>query len=524
MAHDITKDVIGCKEFEVQKLNQSGEPLEIHGDIKLPLFTDGSIPFINSDLKLAQNNLNLSWNVGRTQLEPNLIKITSDGSQAYPALKFNDTNTGFYKSGDSIRTSINNSTKMTVDATGVGIGTATPSEKLHVKQTSGGDVAIELENTEAVSTSDAIVKINTATSGGDPLIQYGILARKNYSMGVDSTDLLFKISNSTSLPVNTVFTIDSNTGSVVSVKDSATAQMRIQTDASGDSSLVFSESVGTDHIKMEYDGGDNKMYITSNSAGNIMTWDRINTNIGINTTNPGAQLEIQGGAIGNKKPGILRLNNGHNSQVAEDENGIVEFWNSDASGPGIAARIVSRSAGAERRELELGFETGIGANATEKMRISGLSGNVGIGTIIPSQPLSVKEKVGMTAIGGIAIKLTNKTGSNTVAGQLVKPYSATAIDDAFVTIVASDQEIIGIVLEAGVSDGSEAWVVVNGIADVLMDAGGSARGDRIISSTTAGSGLVWNVGGAVATHFQEIGHCIETRTGAGLARCVLHFN
>jgi hypothetical protein len=57
-----------------------------------------------------------------------------------------------------------------------------------------------------------------------------------------------------------------------------------------------------------------------------------------------------------------------------------------------------------------------------------------------------------------------------------------------------------------------------------MDGGGSARGDRIISSGTAGSADVWNTGGAVATHFQEIGHCIETRTGAGLARCVLHFN
>ena len=107
---------------------------------------------------------------------------------------------------------------------------------------------------------------------------------------------------------------------------------------------------------------------------------------------------------------------------------------------------------------------------------------------------------------------------------MVNVYVATAIDDAFKTISASDENIIGIVLEVGVADGSEAWIVVNGIADVLMDSGGSARGDRIISSATAGSADVWNVGGAVATHFQEIGHCIETRTGAGLARCVLHFN
>ena len=137
-------------------------------------------------------------------------------------------------------------------------------------------------------------------------------------------------------------------------------------------------------------------------------------------------------------------------------------------------------------------------------------------------------KIKMFPSGAIAIKLTNKTGSNSVAGQIVKPDDKVdgsgGVDDAFITILADDQEIIGIVAEAGVSDGSEAWVVGSGIADVLMDAGGSARGDRIISSATAGSGDVWNVGGAVATHFQEIGHCIEDRTGAGLARCVLHFN
>ncbi len=136
----------------------------------------------------------------------------------------------------------------------------------------------------------------------------------------------------------------------------------------------------------------------------------------------------------------------------------------------------------------------------------------------------IKDKIKLTALGGYAIKLTNKTGSNTVQGQLVAVYSATAVDDAFATQVASGDNTIGIVLDAGVSDGSEAWVVVSGIADVLIDAGGSARGDRIISSATAGSGDVWNVGGAVATHFLEIGHCIETRGGAGLARCVLHFN
>ncbi len=136
--------------------------------------------------------------------------------------------------------------------------------------------------------------------------------------------------------------------------------------------------------------------------------------------------------------------------------------------------------------------------------------------------VSAMEKSGMSVIGGFMVKLTNKTGGNTVAGQLVRASAGTA--DAFSTVATNSQETIGIVLDAGIADGSEAWVVVSGIADVLMDGGGSGIGDRLISSTTAGSADVWNVGGAVATHFQEIGHCLETRVGAGLARAVLHFN
>ncbi len=156
--------------------------------------------------------------------------------------------------------------------------------------------------------------------------------------------------------------------------------------------------------------------------------------------------------------------------------------------------------------------------------VQGSDGFVGIDNSAPTIPFDVKAKAGFTSIGGLAIKLTNKTGGNTVAGQLVSPYSATAVEDAFKTSAANSDEVFGIVYEAGVADGSEAWVVISGVADVLMDGGGSARGDRIISSATAGSADVWNVGGAVATHFLEIGHCIESTGGAGLARCVLHFN
>ena len=52
MAHDITKDVIGVKEFEVQKINISGEPAEFLGSISLDnhivnkAYVDNKINFI----------------------------------------------------------------------------------------------------------------------------------------------------------------------------------------------------------------------------------------------------------------------------------------------------------------------------------------------------------------------------------------------------------------------------------------------------------------------------------------------
>ncbi|KKN36376.1 hypothetical protein LCGC14_0774140 [marine sediment metagenome] len=160
------------------------------------------------------------------------------------------------------------------------------------------------------------------------------------------------------------------------------------------------------------------------------------------------------------------------------------------------------------------------------------SGNVGIGrpsifTLgaklhVDGEIIAATDKIKLTALGGYAIKLTNKTGSNSVAGQLVQ--TDTTQNDAVTLSGVNSDDTIGIILDSGVSDGTSMWVVVYGIANVMMDAVGSVRGDRIITAPVGGFATPWNVGGAVATHFQEIGHCIETRIGAGLARCVLHFN
>lgn len=162
-----------------------------------------------------------------------------------------------------------------------------------------------------------------------------------------------------------------------------------------------------------------------------------------------------------------------------------------------------------------------GAAATLSPRLMiKVGGNVGIGTGAPTQPLDVKTRIGMTAIGGLCIKLTNKSGANSVAGDVVIASTGTAY--AVALAGASELQPIGVFLESGVADGAQAWIVVSGIADVHMDAGGSGLGDRIVTSATAGRGDVSN-SPSVAVHFQEIGHCIEAVGANANARCVLHF-
>ena len=151
--------------------------------------TAGSVLFLDANLEIAEDNSDLFWNVGRTQLEPNLIKITSDGTQAAPALKFNDTNIGFFKSGDSIRTSINNSTKMTVDATGVGIGVTAPEGNLNIFGVAGADVTVNLDSYGAGGGDQAKLNLrqsNTNTNGNLVTTTDGELIGSVHFVGVDT--------------------------------------------------------------------------------------------------------------------------------------------------------------------------------------------------------------------------------------------------------------------------------------------------------------------------------------------------
>lgn len=133
----------------------------------------------------------------------------------------------------------------------------------------------------------------------------------------------------------------------------------------------------------------------------------------------------------------------------------------------------------------------------------------------------------ITPDGGLAIPLLNKTGADSVRGTVVEASDTT--DDAVKLCEASGDHPIGVVYTDGIADGGTVYVVVSGIADVLLkDSTAATRGYWVSTADVAGRADATNASppGVVLSHFREIGHCIESK-GAGsdvLARCVLHFN
>lgn len=144
--------------------------------------------------------------------------------------------------------------------------------------------------------------------------------------------------------------------------------------------------------------------------------------------------------------------------------------------------------------------------------------------------LTESRNVKITSEGGLAVLLKNKSGAPSVKGYLV---STQASEDNAVRLVQQNiPDPIGAFYESGIPDGNMAWVVISGIADVYF-IGSTTRGYLARGFVTSDAGFVAGqaLSEAVPTspfatdkHFYEIGHIIESRIGAGLAKTVLHFN
>jgi hypothetical protein len=138
-------------------------------------------------------------------------------------------------------------------------------------------------------------------------------------------------------------------------------------------------------------------------------------------------------------------------------------------------------------------------------------------------------KIAVTDDGGLAVKLVNKTGAASIKGYCVTAGSA---DNSVILVPVNDPDCIGVFLESDIADGDEAWIVISGMADVYFS-NAPTRGYLARTGLTADTGEVSGQALSEAIpsspfatdkHFCEIGHVLETKGTAGLAKCVLHFN
>jgi hypothetical protein len=130
---------------------------------------------------------------------------------------------------------------------------------------------------------------------------------------------------------------------------------------------------------------------------------------------------------------------------------------------------------------------------------------------------------------GFLVKVVNRTGKTSVKGEVV---SASTTANMEVILQNNEFDAFGVIQEAGVAEGSEMFIWVNGsICKVLFEDGiAPTRGSIAICSDVDGrADNVANPGTGlpgVEVHFKEIGHVMETVTAGTniLALVMTHYN
>ena len=129
----------------------------------------------------------------------------------------------------------------------------------------------------------------------------------------------------------------------------------------------------------------------------------------------------------------------------------------------------------------------------------------------------------ITPEGGFAVRLTNKSGEVTVKGQIVGIKTGT--DNAFDLTAVGATYNLGVVYESGVADAAECWVVVGGIAQVLMKNTSTAGHIcRIPLNTDGGAaaGYAMDAEQSGTASVYKIGDVLETADAEVLCKVLLH--
>lgn len=239
-----------------------------------------------------------------------------------------------------------------------------------------------------------------------------------------------------------------------------------------------------------------------NIIANLLRIERLSSGIGFNTTgnminildNPTVTGTISGALISGTIGSTERFR--IDSRVLDGASSVVGFIDSNVALVNATAKLFS-------------FRN----NGIEKTSILADGG-------VQSSKFSIN------STGGYMIRLTNKSGAPSIKGTVVM-ISDTTDNATKVNAIDSDMPI-GICYEDGIADGSEMWVVVSGIAEVLLvNSVATTRGYVAYSSGSVAGRIDTAVTVPASTiHFREIGHTIESKIAGTnvLCKCIVHFN
>ena len=287
---------------------------------------------------------------------------------------------------------------MRIDSSGqVGIGASSPSDKVHVKDTSI-DVNLLLEATG--SNKDARVKLN-AHSGGISQIRMGDendvdIGALTYNHADDS--MHFKVNNSEKMRISSAGLVGIGTSSPAKklhIQD-AEPTLRIEGTNTTKSTTVANVDVKAQHFRRvgysisdendiedafigrPYGSGSTSSPLVFETQGSEKLRITSDGKCGIGTSSPGVPLDV-GGASTNGLAGLTFPHFYAGFGNTGSFGGIVAGSGANGNSPFIAA-----SKDGNGNALALIFIT----NALEHMRIDTV-GNVGIGNTSPSQKLDV---------------------------------------------------------------------------------------------------------------------------------------
>ena len=272
---------------------------------------------------------------------------------------------------------------MIINSSGnVGIGTTSPEAKLDVRSDSRtAPVVLKLGNGIISGDNGVIVSqirsyINNSNTDADELARIQV---ENGSGSHDDGNLSFWTRDGLN-NVDAAKQLQIGGRGVIDIKNDGTALLPV---------LIFGADVDTGF----YRPSANNIALSTSGEERIRVIS--GGNVGIGTTQPGANLDVRHDAGGTVRIGTDTNNIGEDAAF-----GTLEFYNGDTSnsGPGVTAMIQAKTYNQYSTGGDITFSNKIYPSSTisERMRIDS-SGKVGIGTDNPSATLELNSDTGNAA-------------------------------------------------------------------------------------------------------------------------------